>query len=64
MSAITPIADKYGSGWMSTRGALSGFAEGAVGRELLFDVRFTPESGHVRRNTSCPLCANSGHGPI
>ena len=24
-------------------------------------VRFTPESGHVRRNTSCPLCANSGH---
>ena len=24
-------------------------------------VRFTPESGHVRRNFVCPLCANSGH---
>ncbi len=46
MSAITPIADKYGSGWMSARGALSGFAEGAVGRELPFHVRFTPKSGH------------------
>jgi hypothetical protein len=25
------------------------------------DVRFTPESGHVRRNYGCPLRANSGH---
>ena len=24
-------------------------------------VCFTPESGHVRRNEGCPLCANSGH---
>jgi len=24
-------------------------------------VRFTPESGHVRRNLGCPLWANSGH---
>jgi hypothetical protein len=48
MSAITRIVDEYGSGWMSTRGALSRFAEGAVGRELLFDVRFAPESGHVQ----------------
>ena len=24
-------------------------------------VRFTPESGHVRCNSGCPLCANSGH---
>ncbi len=24
-------------------------------------VRFTPESGHVRRNFACPLWANSGH---
>jgi hypothetical protein len=24
-------------------------------------VRFTPNSGHVRRNVGCPLCANSGH---
>jgi len=24
------------------------------------DVRFTPESGHVRRISSCPLWANSG----
>jgi len=23
--------------------------------------RFTPKSRHVRRNTSCPLCAKSGH---
>ena len=23
--------------------------------------RFTPESGHVRCTSSCPLCANSGH---
>ena len=23
-------------------------------------VRFTPESRHVRRNSQCPLCANSG----
>ncbi|MGA8998942.1 MAG: hypothetical protein WB463_13765, partial [Pseudolabrys sp.] len=27
-------------------------------------VRFTPNSGHVRRNVGCPLCANSGHSPI
>ena len=25
------------------------------------DVRFTPESGHVRCTILCPLCANSGH---
>ena len=25
------------------------------------DVRFTPESGHVRCNSICPLSANSGH---
>src|SRR5262249_61068130 len=25
------------------------------------DVRFTPESGHVRYNLRCPLWANSGH---
>src|SRR6476660_5224834 len=24
-------------------------------------VRFTPESGHVRCNTECPLRANTGH---
>ena len=24
-------------------------------------VRFTPESGHVRCTTLCPLCAKSGH---
>ena len=24
-------------------------------------VRFTPESGHVRRNYRCPLWAKSGH---
>ena len=25
------------------------------------DVRFAPESGHVRRDSPCPLCASSGH---
>ena len=25
------------------------------------DVRFTPESGHVRCKQECPLSANSGH---
>jgi hypothetical protein len=25
-----------------------------------FDVRFTLESGHLRRTGACPLCANSG----
>jgi hypothetical protein len=24
------------------------------------DVRFTPQSGHVRCKNKCPLCANSG----
>jgi hypothetical protein len=24
-------------------------------------VRFTPNSGHVRRNSICPLSAKSGH---
>ena len=24
-------------------------------------VRFAPNSGHVQCNSSCPLCANSGH---
>jgi hypothetical protein len=27
----------------------------------LAHVRFTPKSGHVRRASSCPLWANSGH---
>ena len=27
------------------------------------DVRFTPESGRVRRNERCLLCAISGHRP-
>src|SRR5262245_15166954 len=27
-------------------------------------VRFTPESGHVRRTRSCLLWANSGHGDV
>jgi hypothetical protein len=26
-------------------------------------VCFTPESGHVRCNSGCPLRANSGHAP-
>ena len=26
-------------------------------------VRLTPNSGHVRCNSECPLCANSGHQP-
>ena len=38
--------------------ALDSSADIATGAD---DVRFTPKSGHVRRNTSCPLCANSGH---
>src|SRR4029079_13429594 len=25
------------------------------------DVRFTSRSGHVHRNSACPLCANSEH---
>ena len=25
---------------------------------------FTSESGHVQRNSACPLCANSGHSSI
>jgi hypothetical protein len=27
------------------------------------NVRFTPESGHVRCSYRCPLWANSGHAP-
>ena len=27
----------------------------------LFNVRFTPESGHLQCNSPCPLCAKSGH---
>ena len=27
-------------------------------------VRFTPKSGHVRCNYTCPLSANSGHCPL
>src|SRR5262245_27482609 len=27
-------------------------------------VRFTPESGHVRCSSACPLWAKSGHQPI
>jgi hypothetical protein len=30
-------------------------------RPLGYDVRFTPNSGHVQRTGACPLCANSGH---
>ena len=29
--------------------------------KLRTDVRFTPKTGHVRCNTSCPLWAKSGH---
>ena len=32
--------------------------------EILSDVRFTPESGHVQRTRSCLLWANSGHRTI
>src|SRR5215470_20258748 len=28
------------------------------------DVRFNPESGHVRRTSSCLLWANSGHSAV
>src|SRR5207344_577154 len=28
------------------------------------DVRFTPKSGHVQRNSACLLCANSGHSRV
>ena len=28
------------------------------------DVRSTPESGHVQRNSACPLSANSGHANL
>jgi hypothetical protein len=30
----------------------------------MVNVRFTPESGHVRCNEGCPLWANSGHSCI
>ena len=30
----------------------------------LVGQRSTPESGHVRCNSGCPLCANSGHPDI
>jgi hypothetical protein len=43
---------------MSARGALSGFAEGAVGRELPFHVRSTPESGHACKS----MCAMAESG--
>ena len=32
-----------------------------VCRQFRGDVRFTPESGHVRCTSRCPLSANSGH---
>ena len=32
-------------------------SEAVTGRH----VRFAPESGHVRCNSACPLCANTGH---
>ena len=28
---------------------------------LSANVRFTPNRGHVRRTSGCPLCAKSGH---
>jgi hypothetical protein len=40
---------------MSAKGANSGH------RQLFDHVRFTPNSGHVQRTSSCPLWANSGH---
>ena len=33
----------------------------AAERQALADVCFAFESGHVRRNEGCPLCANSGY---
>jgi hypothetical protein len=30
----------------------------------LIYVRFTPESGHRREPSSCPLCAKSGRFPV
>jgi hypothetical protein len=34
------------------------FGKQSVAKTL---VRFTPESGHLQRNSVCPFCANSGH---
>ena len=33
-------------------------------KTLHFDVRFTLQSGHVRRNGLCQLWPNSGHGAL
>ncbi len=30
-------------------------------KTLHFDVRFTPESGHMRRKKECPIWAKCGH---
>jgi hypothetical protein len=40
----------------------------ALGHKQTFAVQnvmsaFTPNSGHLRRTSLCPLCANSGHRP-
>jgi hypothetical protein len=40
---------------------MPGFAEGVVGRELLFLVRYTPKSRHSSARLKCPLWAKSGH---
>src|SRR5262249_14383716 len=44
--------------WRAINGVLAMFASVISGH----DVRFTPESGHVQRPTTCLLWANSGHG--
>jgi len=36
---------------------------GAIGC-LIFNVRFTPKSGHTTGHTKCPLSAKSGHRSI
>ena len=33
-------------------------------RQVISDVRFTPERGHSRCTSACPLCTNSGHRRI
>jgi hypothetical protein len=58
--------------WPDSKPATGGQITGRLARKVRFgskadmaasdlDVRFTPESGHVRRNVGCPLRANSGH---
>ena len=50
-----------GRGARETIGASVRLQE-VVPRDYWANVRFTPESGHVHCTSSCPLCANSGHG--